>query len=118
MKFISSKVIIICLVLAIISFGVSFYNLGTKIKLLEIENMQYKQVIQDYNTTVEDLKVEILRVSNIANHNAKVAAKLDNSKAKQVIKVKVKKEDNYEVSNDINLTRELDRLWEQTINSK
>jgi hypothetical protein len=124
MKYLSSKIIALCLVLAIIAFSFSFYGVYTKLALMEQEREGYKTAIVEYNATVEDLKQQLIKVVNIANKNAEVAVKPvpDKEKSKQVVKVKIKKEGQNEIASksnyDFNLTGELDRVWEDTIGSK
>nr|DAX81750.1 MAG TPA: hypothetical protein [Bacteriophage sp.] len=121
MKYLSSKIIALCLVLAIVAFSFSFYGVYTKLALMEQEREGYKIAISEYNATVEDLKAQLIKVVAIANKNAEVAVKPvpDKEKSKQVVKVKLRKEGpNEKVNvNDLNLTHELDRLWDDTIQS-
>ena len=121
MKYLSSKIIALCLVLAIVAFSFSFYGVYTKLALMEQEREGYKIAISEYNATVEDLKAQLIKVVAIANKNAEVAVKPvpDKEKSKQVVKVKLRKEgpDEKVNVNDLNLTHELDRLWDDTIQS-
>ena len=124
MKNLSSKIIALCLVLAIIAFSFSFYGVYTRLAIMEEQNHAYERAIFEYNATVEDLKHQLIRVVDIANKNAEVAVKPvpDKDKSKQVVKVKIKKEGQNEIASrsnyDFNLTGELDRVWEDTIGSK
>ena len=121
MKYLSSKIIALCLVLSIVAFSFSFYGVYTKLALMEQEREGYKIAISEYNATVEDLKAQLIKVVAIANKNAEVAVKPvpDKEKSKQVVKVKLRKEgpDEKVNVNDLNLTHELDRLWDDTIQS-
>nr|DAR64670.1 MAG TPA: Septum formation initiator [Caudoviricetes sp.] len=124
MKNLSSKIIALCLVLAIIAFSFSFYGVYTRLAIMEEQNHAYERAILEYNATVEDLKHQLIKVVDIANKNAEVAVKPvpDKEKSKQVVKVKIKKEGQNEIASrsnyDFNLTGELDRVWEDTIGSK
>ena len=123
MKYISSKIIALCLMLAIAAFSFSFYGVYTKLALMEQERENYRLAISEYNATVNDLKSQLLKVVNIANTNADVAVKpmSDKEKSQKLVKIKIKKEgslDGKVIDNDFNLTRELDRMWTESTHSK
>lgn len=123
MKYISSKIIALCLMLAIAAFSFSFYGVYTKLALMEQERENYRLAISEYNATVNDLKSQLLKAVNIANTNADVAVKpmSDKEKSQKLVKIRIKKEgslDDKVIDNDFNLTRELDRMWTESTRSK
>lgn len=119
MKYISSRVIALCLILAIVAFSFSFYGIYTKLILMEQERENYKVAIAEYNSTVNELKDQLLKAVNIANANADVAVKpmSDKEKSQKLVKIRIKKEgslDDKVSEDDFNLTRELDRMWTES----
>lgn len=123
MKYISSRIIALCLMLAIAAFSFSFYGVYTKLALMEQERENYRLAIIEYNATVNDLKSQLLKAVNIANTNAEVAVKpmSDKEKSQKLVKIRIKKEgslDGKVIDNDFNLTRELDRMWTESTHSK
>ena len=123
MKYISSKIIALCLMLAIAAFSFSFYGVYTKLALMGQERENYRLAISEYNATVNDLKSQLLKAVNIANTNADVAVKpmSDKEKSQKLVKIRIKKEgslDDKVIDNDFNLTRELDRMWTESTRSK
>ena len=123
MKYISSKIIALCLMLAIAAFSFSFYGVYTKLALMEQERENYRLAITEYNATVNGLKSQLLKAVNIANTNADVAVKpmSDKEKSQKLVKIRIKKEgslDDNVNDDDFNLTRELNRMWTESTRSK
>ena len=123
MKYISSRIIALCLMLAIAAFSFSFYGVYTKLALMEQERENYRLAIAEYNATVTDLKNQLLKAVNIANTNADVAVKpmSDKEKSQKLVKIRIKKEgslDDKVNDDDFNLTRELNRMWTESTHPK